>query len=166
MSMIRDLRAVVRPALRKSPASYDYGPTRDAVTGTSAVVDCAVYRDGVRCTDSVGVRDALETVRAGRASEQCDGSDGFVWIGLHEPTEQEFAGIAQEFGLHPLAVEDAVHAHQRPKLETYDDMVFAVVKTVHYDDRLPGGTAEVVETGYRLGSTTVRVAKVVVSVPA
>ena len=99
MSMIRDLRAVVRPALRKSPASYDYGPTRDAVTGTSAVVDCAVYRDGVRCTDSIGLRDALETVRAGRASDQCDGSDGFVWIGLHEPTEAEFAGIAEEFGL-------------------------------------------------------------------
>jgi Mg2+ and Co2+ transporter CorA len=47
------------------------------------------------------------------------------------------------FGLHPLAVEDAVHAHQRPKLEAYDDLLFAVVKTVHYDGKLPGGTAEV-----------------------
>jgi magnesium transporter len=148
MSMIRDLRAVVRPALRKSPASYDYGPTRDAVTGTSAVVDCAVYRDGVRCTDSIGLRDALETVRAGRASDQCDGSDGFVWIGLHEPTEAEFAGIAEEFGLHPLAVEDAVHAHQRPKLERYDNSLFTVFKTIRYVEHAElTATSEVVESG-------------------
>jgi magnesium transporter len=148
MSMIRDLRAVVRPALRKSPASHDYGPTRDIATATSAVVDCAVYRDGVRCGDVNGLRDALESVRAGRSSDQCDGSDGFVWIGLHEPTEQEFAGIAEEFGLHPLAVEDAVHAHQRPKLERYDNSLFTVFKTVRYVEHAElTSTSEVVESG-------------------
>jgi magnesium transporter len=72
---------------------------------------------------------------------------GFVWIGLYEPTHDQFAGFAERLGLHPLAVEDAVHAHQRPKLDSYDDLLFAVVKTVHYDDQLPGGAAEVVETG-------------------
>ena len=72
---------------------------------------------------------------------------GFVWIGLHEPSEQQFAGIATRFGLHPLAVEDAVQAHQRPKLEQYDDMLFAVVKTVHYDDSQAHGATGVVETG-------------------
>ena len=150
MSMIRDLRAVVRPALRRNTVSYDYGSARStsAATGTSAVVDCAVYRDGVRCGDSTDVRSALDTVRAGRDGTQCDGSDGFVWIGLHEPSEQEFAGIAEEFGLHPLAVEDAVHAHQRPKLERYDDSLFTVFKTIRYVEHAElTATSEVVESG-------------------
>lgn len=73
---------------------------------------------------------------------------GFAWIGLHEPTEAEFAGIAREFGLHPLAVEDAVHAHQRPKLERYDDTLFTVFKTIHYVEHAElTATSEVVETG-------------------
>jgi magnesium transporter len=147
MSMIRDLRAVVRPTLRKAPASYDYGPAQDPAA-TSAVVDCAVYRDGVRCSDVISLRDALDNVRAGRPAETCDGSNGFVWIGLHEPTEQEFAGIAEAFGLHPLAVEDAVHAHQRPKLERYDDSLFTVFKTIRYVEHAElTATSEVVESG-------------------
>ncbi|MGW7526455.1 magnesium and cobalt transport protein CorA [Streptomyces sp. NPDC054783] len=145
MSMIRDLRAVVRPS-RVSPrkptsasnASYD--TTRDPAT-PSAVVDCAVYRDGVRVRSDkpLSPHEAMRLVRR-------DG--GFVWIGLHEPTEAEFAGIASEFGLHPLAVEDAVQAHQRPKLERYDDSLFTVFKTIHYveHDRLTANS-EVVETG-------------------
>ena len=74
-----------------------------------AIVDWALYRDGFR----ESVRSHDEAIRLARA----DG--GFVWIGLHEPKESELAGIAEEFGLHPLAVEDAVHAHQRPKLDIY-----------------------------------------------
>jgi len=105
----------------------------------NAIVDCAVYRDGERLP---GGQDWLEAVD----SVETEGS-GFVWIGLFEPTEAQFAGIAERLDLHPLSVEDAVHAHQRPKLDNYDDLLFAVVKTVHYDDRLPGGAAEVVETG-------------------
>ena len=141
MSMIRDLRAVVRPSRstqRKDTGLYD--TTRDPAT-PSAVVDCAVYRDGVR-VPSDGPLSPQEAMRQVRR----DG--GFVWIGLHEPTESELAGIAAEFGLHPLAVEDAVSAHQRPKLERYDDCLFTVFKTVHYvdHDRLTA-TSEVVETG-------------------
>ncbi|MFK4068531.1 magnesium and cobalt transport protein CorA [Streptomyces sp. NPDC029674] len=146
MSMIRDLRAAVRPSLRKdgtafpsSPASYDtYDATRDAA---SAVVDCAVYRDGRRlaCADTLSPHEAMLEVRR---------QGGFAWIGLHEPTEAEFAGIAAEFGLHPLAVEDAVHAHQRPKLERYDDTLFTVFKTIHYVEHTElTATSEVVETG-------------------
>jgi magnesium transporter len=151
MSMIRDLRAVVRPALRptlrKHTTSYDYGPARDLNT-PSAVVDCAVYRNGVRCNEGADLREALEMVRAGRPGAACDGSDGFVWIGLHEPTEQEFAGIAEEFDLHPLAVEDAVHAHQRPKLERYDNSLFTVFKTIRYVEHAElTATSEVVESG-------------------
>jgi magnesium transporter len=105
----------------------------------SAVVDCAVYRDGERQPGERTWQQAIDEVEAAQ--------DGFVWIGLHGPTAQQIAGIAERFGLHPLAVEDAVHAHQRPKMDLYDEHLFAVVKTVHYDDTLPGGTAEVVETG-------------------
>ncbi|MEV7887568.1 magnesium and cobalt transport protein CorA [Streptomyces sp. NPDC002817] len=142
MSMIRDLRAVVRPSrvsLRKS-SSTDYDTTRDPGT-PSAVVDCAVYRDGAR----VQMPKALTPHEAMRQVRR-DG--GFVWIGLHEPTEAEFSGIASEFGLHPLAVEDAVQAHQRPKLERYDDSLFTVFKTIHYveHDELTA-SSEIVETG-------------------
>lgn len=77
-----------------------------------------------------------------------ESGDGFVWIGLHEPSESEFTGIVELFGLHPLAVEDAVHAHQRPKVERYDGSLFTVFKTVRYVEhaRLTA-TSEVVETG-------------------
>ncbi|MEU7040370.1 magnesium/cobalt transporter CorA [Streptomyces varsoviensis] len=140
MSMIRDLRAAVRPALRRGHAPYDYDTTRDP-SANSAVVDCAVYRDGRRASEPVSPAEAMRRVRA-------ENGGGFAWIGLHEPTEQEFSGIAQEFGLHPLAVEDAVHAHQRPKLERYDDTLFTVFKTIHYVEHAElTATSEVVETG-------------------
>ncbi|MGA5192069.1 magnesium and cobalt transport protein CorA [Streptomyces exfoliatus] len=145
MSMIRDLRAAVRPSLRhplrKTPTTYtSYDPTRDH-SASSAVVDCAVYRDGRRVDDS-------ECLTPRGAMRQVRESGGFAWIGLHEPTEAEFAGIAAEFGLHPLAVEDAVHAHQRPKLERYDDTLFTVFKTIHYVEHAElTATSEVVETG-------------------
>ncbi|WP_037912920.1 magnesium and cobalt transport protein CorA [Actinacidiphila yeochonensis] len=152
MSMIRDLRAVVRPALRpalrRPTTTYDYGSDRELPHASSAIVDCAVYRDGVRCDDIRDLDDALAAVRAGRPGELCDGSDGFVWIGLHEPSEAEFAVIAEAFGLHPLAVEDAVHAHQRPKLERYDNSLFTVFKTIRYVDHAElTATSEVVESG-------------------
>ncbi|WP_405821865.1 magnesium and cobalt transport protein CorA [Streptomyces sp. NBC_01390] len=144
MSMIHNLRAAVRPSrpsLRKDGSSYD--TTRDPST-PSAVVDCAVYRDGAR-VDNPNPSKALTPHEAMRKVRR-DG--GFVWIGLHEPTEAEFSGIASEFGLHPLAVEDAIQAHQRPKLERYDDTLFTVFKTIHYIDHTElTASSEVVETG-------------------
>ncbi|WP_432094123.1 magnesium and cobalt transport protein CorA [Streptomyces sp. bgisy100] len=138
MSMIRDLRAAVRPALRKGLAGYGGTGTEQPGAPTS-VVDCAVYRDGNRVREQLTPGEAMRRVRS---------EGGFAWIGLHEPTEQEFAGIAQEFGLHPLAVEDAIHAHQRPKLERYDDTLFTVFKTIHYVEHAElTATSEVVETG-------------------
>ncbi|MDP9681155.1 magnesium transporter [Streptomyces griseoviridis] len=98
------------------------------------------YRDGVRIPESVGLVDAVERVRSRR--------DGFVWLGLHEPTDEEFAGIAELFDLHPLAVEDAVEAHQRPKLERYGETLFAVFKTICYVEHEElTATSEVVTTG-------------------
>ncbi|MDQ0786074.1 magnesium transporter [Streptomyces sp. B3I7] len=88
------------------------------------IVDCAIYRDGRRSEGPEDLSDALANARA---------AGGFVWIGLHEPTEQEFSKVAEEFGLHPLAVEDALKAHQRPKLEVYDDSLFMVLKPVVYE---------------------------------
>jgi len=90
------------------------------------IVDCAIYRDGRRTEGSADVSGAL---RAARTAE-----DGFLWIGLHEPTEEEFDQVSEAFGLHPLAVEDALSAHQRPKLEVYEDSLFLVLKPVDYDD--------------------------------
>ncbi|MFH8801699.1 magnesium/cobalt transporter CorA [Streptomyces sp. NPDC017936] len=90
------------------------------------IVDCAIYRDGHRTEGPQDFSDALDEARA---------AGGFVWIGLHEPTEEEFAHVTQEFALHPLAVEDALKAHQRPKLEVYDDSLFLVLKPVVYEPR-------------------------------
>ncbi|MEU3192103.1 magnesium and cobalt transport protein CorA [Streptomyces sp. NPDC006992] len=145
MSMIRELRAVVRPALRKdNRPGYGFGYERVGAATSSAVVDCGVYLDGRRDTEQLTPAQALRKVR----SPEGQGRRGFVWIGLHEPTEEEFSGIAQEYGLHPLAVEDAVHAHQRPKLERYDESLFTVFKTVHYVEHAElTASSEVVETG-------------------
>jgi magnesium transporter len=89
------------------------------------IVDCAVYARGRRHS---GAAD-LATARAAAQAE-----DGFVWIGLSQPTAAEFADLAAVFGLPPLAVDDAVKAHQRPKLERYGDLMFAVVKPARYVD--------------------------------
>ncbi|MFE9677985.1 magnesium/cobalt transporter CorA [Streptomyces sp. NPDC006259] len=88
------------------------------------IVDCAIYRDGRRTEGPQDFSEALDDARA---------AGGFVWIGLHEPSEKEFAHVTQEFALHPLAVEDALKAHQRPKLEVYDDSLFLVLKPVVYE---------------------------------
>ncbi len=90
------------------------------------IVDCAVYEDGVRQGDSIDVARA--------AREACADGPHFAWLGLHEPTEEEFDAVRREFSLPELAVEDAIEAHQRPKLEVYDDMLFVVLKAVGYDD--------------------------------
>ncbi|MFE9308644.1 magnesium and cobalt transport protein CorA [Streptomyces sp. NPDC088353] len=90
------------------------------------IVDCAVYRDGRRTPGFADLSDALAAARA---------AGGFVWVGLHEPSEQEFGLVTEEFALHPLAVEDALKAHQRPKPEVYDDSLFVVLKPVVYEPR-------------------------------
>ena len=70
------------------------------------------------------------------ASERTGGEspDDFVWVGLHDPTQDEMEEVARRFGLHELAVEDAEHAHQRPKIEDYGDSLFLVLKTARYHD--------------------------------
>ena len=89
------------------------------------IVDQAVYRDGRRmpCGD---LSDELDLLRQ---SEQ-----GFIWIGLKDPTDAEFTLVNEELKLHPLAVEDAVKGNQRPKLDVYDDTMFLSLKTLRYID--------------------------------
>lgn len=60
--------------------------------------------------------------------------DGFAWIGLYRPDAESLGVLAAQFGLHELAVEDAVNAHQRPKLERYGDTLFMVLKAARYND--------------------------------
>jgi magnesium transporter len=100
------------------------------------IVDSALYRDGARVPIAYA-KDDLAQVRAA-TSDQGD----FVWVGMHDPTGDELDEVAKVFDLHPLAVEDALHAHQRPKLERYDDTVFLVLKTLWYVDE-----DDAVETG-------------------
>jgi len=100
------------------------------------IVDSALYRDGVR----VQLDRSLDDLTVLR--DQCDAANEFVWVGLHEPTKDELARVAAIFDLHPLAVEDALLAHQRPKLERYPNSQFLVLKTLWYVDE-----TDAVETG-------------------
>jgi magnesium transporter len=97
------------------------------------IVDNAIY---------VGGRRAAEPSSLQETYEACRERHGLAWIGLYEPTEEEFASVAEEFGLHPLAVEDAIKAHQRPKLERYGETLFTVLKSARYLDE-----SETVEFG-------------------
>jgi magnesium transporter len=89
------------------------------------IVDRAIYRDGRR---TAGPAELAEMEQA------CRRDGGLAWVGLYRPSEAEFAAVAREFGLHALAVEDAVHAHQRPKLERYGETLFCVLLPARYID--------------------------------
>ena len=88
------------------------------------IVDCAVYEDGQRREGELALEDAFEAAH--------ETSRGFVWLGLVEPSLEEFEAVRLEFDLHELAVEDAIEAHQRPKLEVYGDTLLVVLKTARW----------------------------------
>ncbi|NUK80348.1 magnesium and cobalt transport protein CorA [Streptomyces lunaelactis] len=107
------------------PAPEPPAPT-PVLKAQGSVVQAALYRDGRR----VSTPDSLaETFRQLR-----EYPDGMAWIGLHRPTEAELLSLAAEFDLHELAVEDALEAHQRPKLERYGDTLFVVLRAARYLD--------------------------------
>jgi magnesium transporter len=89
------------------------------VPGAGAVVNCVAYAEGRRVA-------AVDLCDIGRALEE---PGRFAWIGLHAPSAEMLRQVQKEFGLHDLAVEDAHHAHQRPKLEAYGDSLFVVLRT-------------------------------------
>jgi magnesium transporter len=105
-----------------------------------AQVDCAAYVHGRREPGCATPREALARVR--------ERGEGFVWVGLHEPDTVEMTELARTFDLHELAVEDAVHSYQRPKLDTYASAMFMVLRTVRYVEHQTAATAsKIVQTG-------------------
>jgi len=100
------------------------------------IVDSALYRKGQRVEVDCFPHE-FDKFRA----EATDEGD-FVWVGLYKPSESELGDVAKAFGLHPLAVEDALKAHQRPKLERYQGSLFLTLKTLWYVD-----ADDAVETG-------------------
>ncbi|MFI8261947.1 magnesium and cobalt transport protein CorA [Streptomyces sp. NPDC085665] len=112
------------------PASPPAGPEPAAAPAAPpdhrSVIDSAVYRDGRRIASPATLAETFRRLR--------DQPDGMAWIGLHRPTEPELHSLAAEFNLHELAVEDALEAHQRPKLERYGDTLFVVLRAARYLD--------------------------------
>jgi magnesium transporter len=126
----------------QSPATVSVAaPHRDL---ESVIGDCALYEDGDRRPGRLPLREAREAASS---------TTGFVWIGLQQPTAGEVEAVAREFALPPLAVEDAVKAHQRPKLESYGDVLFAVLKPVRYVDH--DEVVEIAEIAMFIGPTFV-----------
>ena len=130
-SPIRSLTGRVR---RRPPATPGASLAVERIGDRTSVVDSAVYVAGDRVDSPTTLAETYRSLRE---------HDGAVaWIGLYRPDQHELASLAGEFGLHQLAVEDAIVAHQRPKLERYDDTLFVVLRAAHYDD-----AAESVEFG-------------------
>ena len=98
------------------------------------LISCVAYEDGKKLADI-----AKENIGEYVSRPEC-----FVWVALYEPTPEELAEMQKEFGLHGLAVEDAQHGHQRPKIEEYGDSLFAVLHTVEIiDDELQIGEVDI-----------------------
>jgi magnesium transporter len=101
-------------------------PTAAEAAEAGSVVQAALYRDGVRVSTPASLAETFRELR--------EETDGMAWIGLARPTEDELLSLAAEFDLHPLAVEDAMEAHQRPKLERYGETLFVVLRAARYLD--------------------------------
>ncbi|MFG2786325.1 magnesium and cobalt transport protein CorA [Streptomyces sp. NPDC048419] len=125
-------RSVWRRALTppQPPSSKTPPPAAEPASAepseVASVVQAALYRDGVRVSSPATLADTYRELR--------DQPSGMAWIGLARPTEGELLSLAAEFDLHPLAVEDAMEAHQRPKLERYGDTLFVVLRAARYLD--------------------------------
>jgi magnesium transporter len=104
-----------------------------ALPPSSSVIASVAYADGRRIGDV-----ALDDI-----SDVVERSDTFVWIGLYEPNEPLLRKIQEEFGLHDLAIEDALTAHQRPKIERYENSLFVVLRTAQLVDPMPNKPCEV-----------------------
>ena len=89
------------------------------------IVDSALYQSGVRVKNGGDISDLVDEAKS---------NGGFVWVGLSEPSQDEFDHVVGELNFHPLAVEDAVNAQQRPKIEEYGGLTFFVIKTVFYNE--------------------------------
>jgi len=102
------------------------------------VVNCVAYKNTGKRSREITIEEISDVLQE---------SDTFIWLGLHEPDETLLWKIQQEFGLHELAVEDALHAHQRPKIEVYDEILFIAMHTAQF----VAGKVEFGETHVFLG---------------
>ena len=101
-------------------------PSADAPSVEQSVVDNAIYRAGRRVASPSTVAGMLQLL--------ADQPGAMAWIGLYRPSEAQLLTVADEFGLHEVAIEDAIVAHQRPKLERYDRTLFVVLRAAVYRD--------------------------------
>ena len=118
-------------APRAEPApevSMEARPEDVAAPVEQTMVDAALYRDGKRIESPTSVAETVRHLRESRGA--------MAWIGLFRPVASQFLPVAEEFGLHELMVEDAIVAHQRPKLERYGDTLFVVLRAATYLDDL------------------------------
>ncbi|MET7737031.1 magnesium and cobalt transport protein CorA [Streptomyces sp. NPDC005402] len=119
-------RALTPPTAPPETALPADGPPASETAEPPSIVQAALYRDGVRVSSPATLADTFRELR-----EQ---PSGMAWIGLARPPESELLSLGAEFDLHPLAVEDAMEAHQRPKLERYGDTLFVVLRAARYLD--------------------------------
>ena len=117
---------VRRPGTRRPPATPGASLAVERIRDRVSMVDSAVYVSGDRIDSPTSLADTYRSLRAH--------DDAVAWIGLYRPDHHELGSLADEFDLHELAVEDAIVAHQRPKLERYDETLFVVLRAAHYDD--------------------------------
>src|SRR5215216_5925433 len=116
---------------RQPPApevSMEPRPAAAPAPVEQSVVAAALYRDGRRVESPPTVAETARRLRDQRGT--------MAWIGLYRPAEPQLLAVAEEFGLHELAVEDAIVAHQRPKLERYGDTLFVVLRAARYLDEV------------------------------
>lgn len=109
------------------PTTDDQRPAPPTSDERSSIVDCGIYVQGRRVASAQSFDEAFRLLG--------EFPDGFAWMGLFRPHAREMEVLARQFGLHPLAVEDTIIAHQRPKLERYDDTLFMVLRAARYVDR-------------------------------
>jgi magnesium transporter len=123
----RATRWVDRRGHPESPErSMDPRPERMVAGAGAALVDSAIYVDGCRLHSPKTLADTYRMFR--------DEPRSMAWIGLYRPSEEQLLSLARQFALHELAVEDAIVAHQRPKLERYGDTLFVVLRPARYLD--------------------------------
>ncbi len=117
--------SLIRRRPRRRPGDVVELPT-PAASARSGLIDAAVYCAGMRECSPQSLTETFHALR--------ERADGMAWIGLYRPDVGELNTLAGEFDLHPLAVEDAITAHQRPKLERYGRTLFVVLRAARYLD--------------------------------
>ncbi|WP_235558245.1 magnesium and cobalt transport protein CorA [Sphaerimonospora mesophila] len=133
---------MIPPRLNGAVSATATGPSGPP---DDSVVEFGAYVGGEKVA-AQGIPEAVRLVR--EHNHDSPVPDAYVWVGLHEPAAPEVEWLAELFGLHPLAVEDAIKAHQRPKVERYGDSLFVVLKTVAFVDHdATAGSGEIIGTG-------------------